>query len=104
MLTSPIRTGNNKIKEGQNPICTFYFHPSHRHTDAATCMRVSPDIYIFSPYLNSEILPYQTLPSFLVILVTTPYQTQNAPLITVTLATLCTPCSTLVCKASPLKD
>ena len=46
-LTPPINVSNNKIKKGQNPICTFHFHPSYRyldrHTDAPTCMIVAPD-------------------------------------------------------------
>ena len=36
-----------KLRKGQNPICTFHFHPSYRyldrHTDAPTCMTVAPD-------------------------------------------------------------
>ena len=47
VLTSPINVTRNKIKKGQNPICTFYFHPSYkhpdRHPDALTCVTVAPD-------------------------------------------------------------
>ena len=47
VLIPPINVSINKIKKGQNPICTFHFHPSYRHpdrqTDASTCMIVAPD-------------------------------------------------------------
>ena len=47
VLTSPINVSINKIKKGQNPICTFHFYPScrhlDRHTDAPTCMTVVSD-------------------------------------------------------------
>ena len=97
-LTSPIRISINKIKKGQNPICTFYFNPSYRHPDrhkdASTCMTVAPDTLhlftIFQPWNPTQ----SKLHSFLVILVTTPYQTQNAPLVASALATSYTPPST----------
>ena len=56
-LVPPFSISKKKIKKGQNPICTFHLHPSHRHTDAPTCLTEALTLYIISLNLNPEALP-----------------------------------------------
>ena len=58
-----------KLKKGQNPICTFHFHPLYRHpdrhTDAPTCMIVAPrHSTTFLPNFIPETLSIWKLHSF----------------------------------------
>ena len=81
----PVIISKNKIKKVKIPHVPFtYIHPTHTqtHIDAPTCVTVAPDILHM---LNPEALSNQKVHSFLVILVTIPYQMQNAPLITLCL-------------------